>query len=270
MSDTISPLTLTRLAPEHLFRLGCSLGQHLPSQGRVVIAQDARLSSDLITASLRSGLLAAGQNVILLGVVPLPALRFVVSSFQADIGIMIGAPNTSLAITQLRLLDASGQTHSFPAEVPASSPLAEPLGKAVRLDDAVGRYVEHCKQQLGHSAHLSQLHIVVDGANGACAEAAPLLLEELAGRVTRLGCRPDGRNINDGVGLGHPERVQTTLQAKQADYGLVLDALGSASLLYHSQWGWLELNGAAEGDGLLTGVRGILAHLSQQRAHSRG
>ncbi len=222
---TVEVMSRMAMATAGLFRRG-------DHRHRVVIGKDTRLSGYLIEPALTAGFVAKGMDVVLLGPLPTPAVAMLTKSLRADLGVMISASHNPYQDNGVKLFGPDGGKLSdhIESQIEARMALnptddhasARELGRASRLDDAIGRYVEYVKGTFsGHT--LEGLKIVVDCANGAAYKVAPTVLWELGAEVIPIGVQPDGFNINDRCGATHPELMQEAVIAHQADIGLALD-----------------------------------------------
>lgn len=202
---------------------------------RVVIAKDTRLSGYMIESALTCGFLSAGVDVILVGPMPTPSVPMLIKSLRADLGVMISASHNPYQDNGLKLFDKNGfkltdeyenKLQDLMLNSDSSNFLTAPdkLGRAKRLDDASGRYVEHVKRSfLQGNISLSGLRIVIDCANGAAYNLAPQILWELGAEVIKIGCEPDGFNINLNCGSTHPVGLSQKVIETRADIGIALD-----------------------------------------------
>jgi phosphoglucosamine mutase len=200
---------------------------------RAVVGKDTRLSGYMIEQALTAGFLSVGMDVLLLGPVPTPAVGFLTRSMRADVGVMISASHNPYEDNGIKLFGPDGFKLSDAVEaqigalVAASGKieLAAPaaIGRAKRLDDADGRYIEAVKASARRRLDLSGLKIVVDCANGAAYKVAPLVLWELGAEVISIGVAPDGFNINAACGSTHTEALQEHVVMHGADIGIALD-----------------------------------------------
>ena len=199
---------------------------------RVVIGKDTRLSGYLFEPALTAGFVAKGMDVVLLGPLPTPAVAMLTRSLRADIGVMISASHNPYQDNGIKLFGPDGGKLSDDLELQieklmeggASDDLAEAelLGKATRLDDAIGRYVEYAKGTFS-GGMLEGMKIVVDCANGSAYKVAPTVLWELGAEVIPVAVHPDGHNINDRCGATNPHLMQEAVLLHQADVGIALD-----------------------------------------------
>jgi phosphoglucosamine mutase len=200
---------------------------------RVVIAKDTRLSGYMIEPALTAGFISVGMDVVLVGPMPTPAVAMLVKSLRADIGVMISASHNPFGDNGIKLFGPEGYKLSDEVEKQIERLVmkdhcdtrAKPknLGRAKRLDDAPGRYIEVAKATFPKSLTLEGIKIVVDCANGAAYQIAPTILRELGADVIALGDKPDGFNINKGCGSTAPELLCKTVVREKADLGLALD-----------------------------------------------
>src|SRR3954466_10480119 len=200
---------------------------------RAVVGKDTRLSGYMIEQALTSGFLSVGMDVLLLGPLPTPAVGFLTRSMRADVGVMLSASHNPYEDNGIKLFGPDGYKLSDAVEVqietlvqsPSMVRLAEPkaIGRAKRLDDAEGRYVEAVKSSARRRLDLSGLKIVVDCANGAAYKVAPTVLWELGAEVVPIGVSPDGFNINGNCGSTHPELLKEQVVTHRADLGIALD-----------------------------------------------
>ena len=217
-------------------RVGLAAGRQFTRgdhRHRVVIGKDTRLSGYLLEPALTAGFIAMGLDVILVGPLPTPAVAMLVRSLRADLGVMISASHNPYQDNGIKLFGPDGYKLSDEVEAEIegrmdadlSGELAPPerLGRASRLDDAVGRYIEFVKRTFPKGLGLAGRRIVVDCANGAAYKVAPTVLWELGAEVIPIAVRPDGFNINDGCGSTAPGAMCARVVAEKADLGLALD-----------------------------------------------
>lgn len=217
-------------------KVGMAAGQEFmrgDHRHRVVIAKDTRLSGYLVEPALTAGFIATGMDVILVGPMPTPAVAMLVKSLRADLGVMISASHNPYYDNGIKLFGPDGYKLSDKVEAAIEARvlggdftrLAEPdaLGRARRLDDAQGRYIEYAKSTFPKSMTLEGLRIVVDCANGAAYQVAPMILRELGAEVVAIGVAPDGYNINRDCGSTHPHALQQRVREEKAHIGIALD-----------------------------------------------
>ena len=223
------------MTAELALKLGAAAGRYFRTDGqnrhRVVIGKDTRLSGYMLENALTAGLTSTGMNVLLLGPVPTPAVGFLTRSMRADLGIMISASHNPHQDNGIKFFGPDGYKLSDGAQDEIERILAgevEPvqpqnIGRAKRIDDARGRYVEYAKTTFPVLGGLAGLKVVVDCANGAAYRAAPEVLWELGAEVIPVGVSPDGFNINRECGSTHPQTAAETVVQHGADMGICLD-----------------------------------------------
>lgn len=203
------------------------------AMNRAVIGKDTRLSGYMLEQAMASGFVAMGMEVIFTGPLPTPAIAMLTRSLRADVGVMISASHNPYEDNGIKLFGADGYKLSdgLEREIEAALemdqnellPPADMIGKAARMDDAPGRYIEFLKSGMAKGESLAGLKIVVDSANGAAYKIAPQILWELEAEVISIGDRPNGRNINDGCGATDTKLLQSEVLAHKADLGIALD-----------------------------------------------
>jgi phosphoglucosamine mutase len=227
----IEPMTA-----ETALKVGMAAGLHAIRgnyRHRVVIGKDTRLSGYLIEPALTAGFVAVGMDPILVGPIPTPAVAMLTRSLRADLGVMISASHNPFQDNGIKLFGPDGYKLSESAELgietriegKMTTELAKPeqLGKALRLEDAQGRYIEFVKQTFPRGLTLDGLKVVMDCANGAAYKVAPTVLRELGAEVIPLGVDPDGYNINSSCGSTSTELMQAQVAVHGADIGIALD-----------------------------------------------
>jgi phosphoglucosamine mutase len=221
------------ITPDFVLRLAHAVGHVLRQKEKhpvVLIGKDTRISGYMLESALESGFNSAGVDVVLLGPVPTPAVAYLTRAQRASLGVVISASHNPYEDNGIKFFSAKGKKLSDEWETTVEALLdQEPvwvssseLGKAKRLDDAAGRYIEFCKSTFSNDFTLKGMKIVVDAANGAAYQIAPKVFHELGADVIAIGCSPDGLNINKGVGATHPEALVEAVKLHQADYGLSL------------------------------------------------
>lgn len=222
------------ITPDFVLRLAHAVGQVLrqkEDRPLVLIGKDTRISGYMLESALESGFNSAGVDVLLLGPVPTPAVAYLTKAQRASLGVVISASHNPFDDNGIKFFSASGAKlpDAWEAAVEAAldqSPQwvgSDRLGRTRRFDDASGRYIEFCKSSFDPRLSLKGLRLVVDAAHGAAYQIAPAVFHELGADVVRVGCTPDGLNINRDVGATQPQTlVQTVLQHK-ADLGIALD-----------------------------------------------
>jgi phosphoglucosamine mutase len=222
------------ITPDFVLRLAHAVGRVLKRTERhptVLIGKDTRISGYMLEAALESGFNSAGVDVVLLGPVPTPAVAYLTRAQRASLGVVISASHNPFADNGIKFFSAQGTKLPDDWELAVEAAMDEApvwvaaadLGKSRRLDDAAGRYIEFCKSTCSHSFSLKGLKIVVDGAHGAAYHIAPAVFHELGAEVVKIGCAPDGLNINDGVGATHPQALVEAVRQHRAHYGVALD-----------------------------------------------
>lgn len=229
------------VTPEFVLRLGWAAGCVLGGAGgsKVLIGKDTRISGYMLESALQAGLVAAGVNIRLLGPMPTPAIAYLTRTFHAQAGIVISASHNPFYDNGIKFFGADGGKLPDDVELAIEAQLEQPmntvasdaLGKAKRIDDAAGRYIEFCKGSIPLETSLSGLRIVVDCAHGAGYHIAPNVMRELGAEVTAIGVEPDGLNINEGVGSTHPATLQRRVVETGADLGMALDGDGDRVIL---------------------------------------
>jgi phosphoglucosamine mutase len=224
-----SPIT-----PDFMLRLGHAVGRVLRRESErpsVVIGKDTRLSGYMIESALEAGFASAGVNVLLSGPLPTPGVAYLTRALRQDLGVVISASHNPYHDNGVKFFSASGEKLPDAWELAVEQSLDEPaqwvdsagLGRARRIDDAAGRYTEFCKSTFPNALSLRGMKLVVDAAHGAAYHVAPDVFHELGAQVHTIGCKPDGMNINDGVGATAPQALVEAVRAQGADYGVALD-----------------------------------------------
>ena len=229
------------IEPEFMLKLGWAVGSVFgsTSNSKVIIGKDTRISGYMLESALEAGLSAAGVDIELLGPMPTPAVAYLTRTLSADAGIVISASHNPYHDNGIKFFSSEGLKLPDEIELAIEAHLTKPmqtvssshLGKARRIIDAPGRYIEFCKSSVSTKINLRGLTIVVDCANGATYHVAPHVFRELGAEVLELGVDPDGFNINEGCGSTHPQLLQNTVRNAQADLGIALDGDGDRALL---------------------------------------
>jgi phosphoglucosamine mutase len=225
------------ITPDFIMKLGYAAGRVLvqsqPGVARheVLIGKDTRISGYMLEAALEAGFAAAGVDVLLAGPIPTPAVAYLTRALRLSAGVVISASHNPYQDNGIKFFSAGG--NKLPDEVEASiereldKPMqcvpSERLGKARRLEDARGRYIEFCKSTFPNESDLRGMRIVVDCAHGAAYHIAPHVLHELGGEVIAIGDKPNGFNINDAVGATAPAALAAAVREHRADIGIALD-----------------------------------------------
>ncbi len=222
------------ITPDFVLRLAHAVGRVLREtdpRPTVLIGKDTRISGYMLESALEAGFNSAGVDVVLLGPLPTPGVAYLTRALRASLGVVISASHNAFPDNGIKFFDAQGAKLPDAWEEAVEARLEEQpvwqdsanLGKARRLDDAAGRYIEFCKSTFAADLSLRGLKIVVDAAHGAAYQIAPKVFHELGAEVISIGCAPDGLNINDGVGATHPQALIDAVRLHQADYGIALD-----------------------------------------------
>lgn len=223
--------------PQFALKLGYAAGRVLAQRSgnktrpAVLIGKDTRISGYMLESALEAGFAAAGVNVLLAGPIPTPAVAYLTRTWRLSAGIVISASHNPYHDNGIKFFSPQGMKLPDSVELAIEAALDEPmgcvssdsLGRARRIDDAAGRYIEFCKSTFASDLDLSGLTLVVDAANGAAYHIAPHVFRELGAKVHAIGIEPDGFNINEGVGALHPDNLVKEVQAKGADFGIALD-----------------------------------------------
>jgi phosphoglucosamine mutase len=255
---------------EFMLKLGWAAGRVLKSNhgDRVIIGKDTRISGYMFESALEAGLSAAGVDIRLLGPMPTPAIAYLTRTLHACAGIVISASHNAYADNGIKFFSSAGT--KLPDEVELgieaeidrdmSTVESNRLGKAERVSDAAGRYIEFCKSTIPLSMSLKGLKIVVDCANGATYQVAPCVFDELGADVIAIGVEPDGLNINRSCGSTQPQLLQKVVREHEADIGIALDGDGDRVIMVDHKG---EL---VDGDELLF----IIAHSRLQEGRLQG
>ena len=225
------------IVPEFMTRLGYAAGKVLTRDAKpgerckILIGKDTRVSGYLLEAALEAGFAAAGVDVMLCGPIPTPGVAYLTKALRLSAGLVISASHNPYQDNGIKFFSANGDKLSDDFELAIEAELEKPmgcvsskeLGKAFRLDDAAGRYIEFCKSTFPGDLNLKGLKLVVDCANGAAYHTAPPVFHELGAEVISIGVSPDGRNINDGCGATAPAALISKVKEVGADIGIALD-----------------------------------------------
>lgn len=226
-------------AAAHVFR-------HREGRHQIIIGKDTRISGYMLESALTSGLCSMGVDVLLVGPLPTPAIAFLTRSLRADAGIMISASHNPYQDNGIKFFSNDGmklpdeveqriENLILSNEIEHIRPTADAIGKAFRIDDAEGRYIEYVKRSLPRDMDFQNLKVVLDCANGAAYHVFPKVIRELGARVWVMGAEPDGLNINDGCGAVHPERLQQMVRDRKADIGIALDGDADRAMFVSEQ-----------------------------------
>lgn len=229
------------MTPDFVLKLGWAIGRVLADgrPDRVLIGKDTRISGYMFESALEAGLSAAGVNVLLLGPMPTPGIAYLTRTFRAAAGIVISASHNPYYDNGVKIFSGDGFKLPDAIEQAVEAMLEEPLqtvdsarlGKAERVDDAAGRYIEFCKSTIPAGTVLKGLKLVVDCANGATYHVAPAVFEELGARVVRIGAEPDGLNINRERGATAPKALRAAVIEQEADVGVAIDGDGDRLIM---------------------------------------
>ena len=223
--------------PQFALKLGYAAGmviarkQKSKTRPAVLIGKDTRISGYMLESALEAGFAAAGVDVLLAGPVPTPAVAYLTRAWRLSAGLVISASHNPYFDNGIKFFSPKGMKLPDAVELEIEQALDEPmgcvssdqLGRARRIDDAAGRYIEFCKSTFGSELDLSDLTLVVDAANGAAYHIAPHVFRELGAKVHAIGVSPDGFNINEGVGALHPDKLVEHVRSHNADFGIALD-----------------------------------------------
>ena len=239
------PVGSSPITPDFCLRLGWAIGKVLASNGSplVLIGKDTRISGYMIESVLEAGLVSAGVNVNLLSPIPTPAVAYLTRTLGADAGIVISASHNPFEDNGIKIFDTEGNKLPDEREAAIEQQLEKPLisvgsqalGRAFRIDDARGRYIEFCKSTVRRGLHLHGLKIVVDCAHGATYAVAPKVFEELGADVTAIGIEPDGTNINSSCGSAYPQAVAAKVLEVGADVGVAFDGDGDRVVMVDAE-----------------------------------
>jgi phosphoglucosamine mutase len=230
------------ITAEFVLKLGWAAGCVLAARrghGTVLIGKDTRISGYMLESALEAGLSAAGVDIRLLGPMPTPAIAYLTQTLHAQAGIVISASHNPYQDNGIKFFSSDGTKLGDEVEYAIEAQLHSPmttvssheLGKAVRLEDAPGRYIEFCKSTIPYGTSFQGLSIVVDCAHGATYHVAPCVFEELGARVHGIGVEPNGLNINDGCGTTDPRMLQAAVRKHRADVGVAFDGDGDRVIM---------------------------------------
>ncbi len=235
------------ITPDFVMRLGFAAGEVLTRTAKlrrgerpaVLIGKDTRISGYMLEAALEAGLSAAGIDVMLSGPMPTPAIAYLTRALRLQAGVVISASHNPYSDNGIKFFSADGNKLPDAVEAEIENAMEQPmgcrpsaqLGKARRIDDAAGRYIEFCKSTFPSALDLRGLRMVVDCANGADYHIAPHVFHELGADVISIGVSPDGLNINDAVGATSPQALQAAVKEHKTDLGIALDGDGDRLLM---------------------------------------
>jgi phosphoglucosamine mutase len=229
------------ITPEFVLKLGWAIGHVFAKEhkSKVLIGKDTRISGYMLESALQAGLSAAGVDVYLLGPMPTPAIAYLTRTFHAQAGIVISASHNPYHDNGIKFFSGEGQKLSESIELEIEAIMDKPLvtvdsallGKAHRIDDAAGRYIEFCKSTVSSKLDFSNMKLVVDCAHGATYHIAPNVFRELGADVIVMGAEPNGLNINQDCGSTEPSLLQTAVLENKADLGIALDGDGDRLIM---------------------------------------
>ena len=225
------------ITPDFMLRLGHAVGRVLRqasapgARPTALIGKDTRISGYMIESALEAGFASAGVDVLLTGPLPTPGVAYLTRARRVDLGVVISASHNPYGDNGIKFFSSKGEKLPDEWELAVEAALDEPpawadsagLGRARRIDDASGRYVEFCKGTFSVDLSLKGLKLVVDAAHGAAYHVAPDVMHELGAEISTIGCAPDGFNINAGVGATSPQALVQAVAEHRADYGIALD-----------------------------------------------
>ncbi|TYL42296.1 MULTISPECIES: phosphoglucosamine mutase [Dickeya] len=233
------------ITPDFVLKLGWAAGKVLARHGsrKIIIGKDTRISGYMLESALEAGLAAAGLSASFTGPMPTPAVAYLTRTFRAEAGIVISASHNPyydngikfFSIDGTKLPDEVEEAIEAEMEKPLTCVESAELGRASRIVDAAGRYIEFCKGTFPSELSLNGLKIVVDCANGATYHIAPSVLRELGARVITIGCEPDGMNINEQCGATDVTQLQARVLSEKADVGLAFDGDGDRLIMVDHQ-----------------------------------
>lgn len=244
-TDGIRGPISSKTSPDFILKLGWAAGEVFKDQGisSFIIGKDTRISGYMLEAALQAGIISSGLNVRLVGPLPTPAISYLVSTFKSQAGIVISASHNSYEDNGIKFFDDKGQKISDELELLIEQKISEPikvvepenLGKAARLSDASGRYIEYCKNSLSKEISLNNLKIVIDTANGAAYDVAPKAFRELGAEVVAISDDPNGLNINQNCGSTDLNVLKKAVLDNNADFGIAFDGDGDRLIIVDSE-----------------------------------
>ena len=244
-TDGIRGPISSKTSPDFILKLGWAAGEVFKDQGisSFIIGKDTRISGYMLEAALQAGIISSGLNVRLVGPLPTPAISYLVSTFKSQAGIVISASHNSYEDNGIKFFDDKGQKISDEIELLIEQKISEPikvvepenLGKAARLSDASGRYIEYCKNSLSKEISLNNLKIVIDTANGAAYDVAPKVFRELGAEVVAISDDPNGLNINQNCGSTDLNVLKKAVLDNNADFGIAFDGDGDRLIIVDSE-----------------------------------
>jgi len=233
------------ITPDFMLKLGWAAGKVFAREGnsKILIGKDTRISGYMFESALEAGLSAAGVDVLLTGPMPTPAVAYLARTFQADAGIVISASHNAFGDNGIKFFSSTGVKlgddieHAIEAQMDMAMTTVESsaLGKATRVSDAPGRYIEFCKASVPIGFNLKGMRIILDCANGATYHVSARVLSELGAQVIEIASSPDGLNINEKCGATDTKNLQKIVLAEQADLGIALDGDGDRVIMVDHQ-----------------------------------
>lgn len=258
------------ITPDFVLKLGWAVGKVFAREGvgQVLIGKDTRISGYMLESSLEAGLASAGVASAFTGPMPTPAIAYLTQTFRADAGIVISASHNPFYDNGIKFFSMEGKKLPDAIELAIEAELKKPLdcvpsdklGRASRITDAAGRYIEFCKSSFDHDLSLAGLKIVVDCANGATYHIAPNVLRELGATVVKMGCEPNGMNINENCGATSITGLRKRVIEEKADVGFALDGDGDRIIMVD------HLGNIIDGDKIIY----VIAKEAKQRAKLKG
>lgn len=229
------------ITPEFILKLGWATGKVFEERGdcKILIGKDTRISGYMFESALEAGLVAAGADVQLVGPMPTPGIAYLTRTLRASAGIVISASHNPHYDNGIKFFSSEGKKLADDIEHAIEEKIGEPLvvvessrlGKASRVDDAAGRYIEFCKSTIPPMMDFSNLKMVVDCAHGSTYHIAPFVFSELGAEVIKIGVEPNGININDGCGATSPKALTEAVLSNKADFGVALDGDGDRLIM---------------------------------------
>ena len=244
-TDGIRGPISSKTSPDFILKLGWAAGEVFKDLGikTFIIGKDTRISGYMLEAALQAGIISSGLNVRLVGPLPTPAISYLVSTFKSQAGIVISASHNSYEDNGIKFFDDKGQKISDEIELLIEQKISEEitvveperLGKAARLNDASGRYIEYCKNSLSQQISFTGLKIVLDTANGAAYDVAPKVFRELGAEVVAISDDPNGLNINQNCGSTDLNVLKKAVLDNNADFGIAFDGDGDRLIIVDSE-----------------------------------
>lgn len=229
------------ITPDFMLKLGWATGRVFASDGypNILIGKDTRISGYMFESALEAGLSASGANTQLVGPMPTPGIAYLTRTFRAQAGIVISASHNAYYDNGIKFFSSAGTKLQDDIELAIEYQLGQEMstvssaeiGKATRIDDAAGRYIEFNKSTIPAAMEFSGTKIVVDCAHGSSYHIAPHVFEEIGAHIVRVGCEPDGLNINEGCGATKPELLRQTVLKEAADIGIAFDGDGDRVIM---------------------------------------